>query len=104
MSLLANFDRSDAVAYGRELHRFATELYPICRSITGEGIRRTLSIIGEQIPLETFDVPSGTPVFDWNIPREWNIRDAYIADLKGRRIVDFQQSNLHVVNYSVPVR
>ena len=89
---------------GRELHRFAAELYPICRSITGNGIRRTLEMIGERIPLQISEVPTGTEVFDWTVPKEWNIRDAYIKDSAGRRVVDFQQNNLHVVNYSTPIQ
>ena len=88
---------------GEQLHRFAAELYPICRSITGNGLRATLDRIGERIPLQIAEVPSGTEVFDWKIPREWNIRDAYIRDKAGKRVVDFQQCNLHVVNYSSPV-
>ena len=81
---------------------FAAELYPICRSITGEGIRQTLRGIQQRIPLQIFEVPSGTAVFDWTVPKEWNIRDAYIKDSSGRRVVDFQKCNLHVLNYSVP--
>jgi aminopeptidase-like protein len=88
---------------GDDLHGFATELFPICRSITGNGIRRTLARINEIIPLKVSEVPTGTAVFDWSIPKEWNIRDAYIKDESGRRVVDFQQNNLHVLNYSVPV-
>ncbi len=88
---------------GQDLHRFAAELYPICRSITGDGIRETLAIIGERISLRTVEVPSGTAVFDWEVPKEWNIRDAYIANLDGERVVDFSRSNLHVVNYSAPL-
>jgi aminopeptidase-like protein len=79
-------------------------LYPICRSITGDGVRETLRVIGERIPLEVHEVTSGSKVLDWTVPPEWNIRDAYIADSSGGRIVDFHQHNLHVVNYSVPVR
>lgn len=88
---------------GEEMHRLITELFPICRSITGEGFRATLRRLGELIPLTLTEVPSGTQVFDWTVPLEWNIRDAWIADSSGRRVVDFRQSNLHVVNYSTPV-
>ncbi|MCC7059284.1 MAG: DUF4910 domain-containing protein, partial [Burkholderiaceae bacterium] len=80
------------------------EMYPICRSITGNGVRRTLDLVGQRIPLARTEVASGTPVFDWEIPPEWNIRDAWIADANGRRVVDFREHNLHVVNYSTPVR
>lgn len=90
-------------AAGEEMHRFIAEAYPICRSITGDGVRRTLGMIQERIPLEIHEVPSGTPVFDWTVPREWNIRDAWVKGPDGRKVVDFQRSNLHVLNYSVPV-
>jgi aminopeptidase-like protein len=89
---------------GAELHQFARELFPICRSITGNGLRRTLAMIGKRIPLEISEVPTGTPVFDWTVPKEWNIRDAYIQGPDKKRVVDFQKSNLHVLNYSVPIR
>ena len=89
---------------GEELHALARELYPICRSITGDGIRRTLDIIGERIPIRKFDVPTGTRVFDWVVPKEWNIRDAYVKSADGTRIIDFRKSNLHILNYSTPVR
>lgn len=88
---------------GEQLHDFVTELYPICRSITGNGLRETLRRIGQRIPLQIHEVPSGTQAFDWTVPREWNIRDAFIRNSKGEKIVDFQRSNLHVVNYSVPI-
>src|ERR1041385_2608308 len=88
---------------GREMHALAAELFPICRSITGDGVRRTLALLQRQIPLAVHEVPSGTPVFDWTVPKEWNIRDAWIKDSKGRKVVDFERSNLHVLNYSVPV-
>ena len=88
---------------GQQMHDFASELYPICRSITGEGIRQTLRRIAERIPLQLCSVPSGTQVLDWTVPKEWNIVDAYIADEEGKRVVDFRQCNLHVVNYSSPV-
>jgi aminopeptidase-like protein len=103
MNLLKEFDHGDTGNLGDQLHRFAADLYPICRSITGDGIRRTLAMIQDRIPLETFEVPTGIQVFDWTVPKEWNIRDAYIADPNGKRVVDFQQCNLHVMNYSVPV-
>jgi aminopeptidase-like protein len=88
---------------GAELHALVERLYPICRSITGDGVRQTLDIIGEHIALERHEVPTGTPVLDWTIPQEWNIRDAYVASPDGSRVIDFQESNLHVVGYSVPV-
>ena len=89
---------------GAGLHAFAAELYPICRSITGDGLRETLRRIQARVPIEIVEVATGTQVFDWTVPHEWNIRDAYIKDATGKRIVDFQKCNLHVVNYSVPVR
>ena len=88
---------------GEDMLRFITEAYPICRSITGDGVRRTLGMLRERIPLEIHEVPMGTPVFDWTVPKEWNIRDAWIVDPSGRKVVDFQACNLHVLNYSVPV-
>ncbi|MET8851131.1 DUF4910 domain-containing protein [Amycolatopsis sp. NPDC004625] len=89
---------------GAELHALVERLYPICRSITGDGVRQTLDIIGEHISLERHEVPTGTAVLDWTIPQEWNIRDAYVATPSGERVIDFRESNLHVVGYSVPVR
>ncbi len=80
-----------------------TELYPVCRSITGNGVRDTLTRIAADIPLQITEVPSGTAVFDWEVPREWNVRDAWIADEKGRRIVDLRDHTLHLMSYSVPV-
>ncbi|MFI7691585.1 DUF4910 domain-containing protein [Nonomuraea sp. NPDC049655] len=88
---------------GPEMHDLIRRLYPLCRSITGDGLRRTLEIIGGSIPLEITEVPTGTQVLDWTIPREWNIRDAYVKDAAGNRVVDFRRSNLHVVGYSAPV-
>lgn len=79
-------------------------MFPICRSITGDGVRRTLDLIESEVKLDRTEVATSTPVFDWEIPREWNIRDAWIADEDGRRVVDFRAHNLHVVNYSMPVR
>jgi len=89
---------------GTEMYALVSELYPICRNITGRGVRETLRIIQNRIPLTIHEIPSGTPVFDWNVPREWNIRDAYVKNSLGERVIDFQKSNLHVVSYSVPVK
>jgi len=89
---------------GEAMHQLITELYPICRSITGNGVRETLDILGRYIHLAVHEVPSGLRVFDWTVPAEWNIRDAYIKDRHGHRVVDFRKSNLHVVGYSVPIR
>lgn len=80
------------------------EMFPICRSITGDGVRRTLDIVERIVPLERHEVATGTAVFDWDVPREWNIRDAWIADSEGRRVVDFRAHTLHVLGYSTPVR
>jgi aminopeptidase-like protein len=88
---------------GESMHAFMRELFPVCRSITGEGVRETLAAVGRRIPLDLHEVPSGTRVLDWTVPDEWNIEDAYIAK-DGRRVVDFRESNLHVVNYSEPLR
>ncbi|MCU1240411.1 MAG: hypothetical protein JWO71_1137 [Candidatus Acidoferrum typicum] len=89
---------------GGELHRLIADLYPICRSITGEGLRETLRVLGQYVPLDLREVPTGTQVFDWTVPKEWNIRDAYVKNSRGERVIDFRSSNLHVVNYSAPVR
>lgn len=86
------------------MHSLIAELFPICRSITGDGVRETLRRVGGIVPLEIHEVPTGTQVFDWTIPKEWNINDAYIKDSKGDRVVDFRRSNLHVISYSLPVR
>jgi aminopeptidase-like protein len=89
---------------GDELFAFAARIYPFCRSITGNGVRQTLHEVAAHIALDIHEVPTGTPVFDWTIPREWNIRDAYIKNARGEKVVDFKQSNLHVMGYSVPVQ
>ena len=89
---------------GELMHKFATELFPICRSITGEGTRDTLRRIGQHLSnLEIFEVPSGTEVFDWTVPDEWNIRSAHLIDPNGRVVIDFADHNLHVVGYSTPI-
>jgi aminopeptidase-like protein len=89
---------------GRAMHAFIADVFPLCRSITGDGLRSTLRRIGEIVPLEMTEVPSGTRAFDWTVPREWNVRDAWVADGRGQRVIDFRRSNLHVMSYSVPVR
>lgn len=89
---------------GSDLHAFVRELYPICRSLTGAGLRQTLRLIARELPaLHIHEVPTGTRIFDWEVPKEWNIRDAYIKNASGERVVDFRRSNLHVVGYSTPV-
>ena len=85
-----------------EMYSLMERLFPICRSITGDGVRETLNILKEYIPIDIKEVPSGTKVFDWEIPDEWNIKDAYVKDEDGNRVIDFKSSNLHVVSYSVP--
>lgn len=95
---------SSADSLGAAMHGFARELYPICRSITGAGTRATLDAISRFVPLERFEVPTGTKVFDWEVPREWNIRDAWIKNAAGEKVVDFQRHSLHVMSYSTPVR
>lgn len=81
-----------------------SRLYPICRSLTGNGVRQTLKILQEYVPLTVREVPSHTPVFDWTVPKEWNIKSAYVKNSKGERVIDFEQCNLHVLGYSVPVK
>jgi aminopeptidase-like protein len=89
---------------GDRIFAFAAQIFPICRSITGDGVRQTLREIGAYLPLEMHEVPTGTQVFDWTIPREWSIRDAYIKTAAGEKVIDFATSNLHVMSYSTPVR
>jgi|SRR5690242_3176023 len=94
----------DSPELGSRLHAFVAELFPICSSITGNGLREILRRIGQRIPLQIHEVPTGTQVFDWTVPREWNIRDAYVRNSRGEKVIDFKNSNLHVVNYSIPVK
>jgi aminopeptidase-like protein len=96
-------ERLSAPNIGEDIFALAAKIYPICRSITGNGVRQTLREIGEYVELEVHEVPTGTAVFDWTTPREWNIRDAFIKDGRGNKIVDFARSNLHVMSYSTPV-
>ncbi|MUG98024.1 DUF4910 domain-containing protein [Scytonema sp. UIC 10036] len=86
-----------------QMYKLISDLYPICRSITGDGLRKTLEIIHKYIPLVMHNIPTGTQVFDWTVPKEWNIKDAYIKNSQGEKIIDFDRSNLHVVNYSVNI-
>jgi aminopeptidase-like protein len=91
-------------AVGRDAYELMRRLFPLCRSLTGDGVRATFDVLEEQIPITRTEIPSGTKVFDWIAPDEWNIRDAYIAASDGTRVVDFRSSSLHVVSYSEPVR
>ena len=86
-------------------YKLLKELFPINRSITGEGVRQTLKIIKREIPqLKLFKIESGTRCFDWTIPQEWNVNEAYILDPKGKKILDFKKNNLHLMGYSIPVK
>ncbi len=98
--------RSDAecAAHLEDAWALMQELYPLCRSITGDGVRATLAAVGRHIPLEVTEVPSGTQVFDWQVPREWNIRAAWIKDSSGRTVLDLADHTLHVMSYSAPVK
>ncbi len=89
---------------GESMFALMRRLFPICRSLTGNGVRETLRIIRELIPLEIHEIPSGTQVFDWTIPEEWNIRDAWVKNERGEKVIDFQKCNLHLLNYSEPFK
>ncbi|MEZ4592541.1 MAG: DUF4910 domain-containing protein [Chloroflexota bacterium] len=88
---------------GSQMITLMQRLYPICRSITGDGLRQTLQIIQEYVPLTLHEVPTGTQAFDWTVPKEWNVRDAYVKNERGEKVIDFQKHNLHLVNYSTPI-
>ena len=83
---------------------FVERAYPICRSITGDGVRKTLALLAERIPLEVHEIPSGTKILDWTVPKEWNVEGASIRAPGGEVVADFARHNLHLVSYSVPVR
>jgi aminopeptidase-like protein len=100
----AKVSKPQTEAQGQRLYEFAARLYPICRSITGAGVRETLQLIRARIPLAIHEVPSGTRLFDWQVPPEWNIEDASVSDADGRRVIDFRKHNLHLVSYSEPIR
>lgn len=98
--ILENWDASKE---GETVYSIIRELFPICRSITGDGFRESLTLLQKQANMTLHEVPSGTKVHDWVIPNEWQIRDAYIKDGRGERVLDFARSNLHIVSYSIPV-
>ena len=97
-------DAASVPVEGEYLHRLAFALWPICRSITGEGVRQSLRILQRELPdLDIIEVPSGTPVLDWTVPDEWNISGAYLEGPDGLRVLDFEDSNVHVMSYSTPI-
>ena len=100
MNLNSALNRSDS---GQWMYALATRLFPFHRSITGPGVRQTLETLGQEIPVRTHEVPTGTEVFDWEVPKEWRIREASIADEQSERIVDASRCNLHIAGYSDPV-
>lgn len=94
---------TDFKPIGDQMYALVQTLFPICRSITGDGVRETLTHVQKLLPITVHEVPTGTQVFDWTVPKEWNIKDAYVANSQGERVIDFKKSNLHVLNYSTPV-
>jgi aminopeptidase-like protein len=89
---------------GVRMYGLVERLYPICRSITGDGVRQTLDILGERLPLQRHEVPTGQHVLDWTVPMEWNVRGGWVRDARGKKLIDFERSNLHVMGYSAPIR
>lgn len=99
-----NNNSNNSNAVGAYCYEIAKKLFPICRSITGNGFRQSLAILKEELPeINVFEVPSGTEVFDWTVPKEWNCTEAYIEDEDHHRIIDFKDNNLHVLGYSAPL-
>lgn len=94
--------KADFDSLGKEMYSLAERMFPICRSISGDGLRKSLRMLGDSVPMRIHEVPTGTKVFDWEIPREWSINDAYVQNSVGERVIDFQETNLHVVGYSIP--
>ena len=94
----------EPTSVGRDAYELMERLFPLCRSLTGDGVRATFDVLEERIPITRVEIPSGTQLFDWVVPDEWNVRDAYIVGPGGTRVVDYQQSSLHVVSYSEPIR
>jgi aminopeptidase-like protein len=103
MKLKNNDMKLDMLKRENKIYELCEKLFPICRSITGQGVRDTLNILKEHIPLNMYEVATGTKAFDWEVPKEWNIKDAYVLDPKGGKIIDFKKSNLHVLGYSLPI-
>src|SRR5262249_23976731 len=93
----------DGNVVGAEMLAIMRELFPIPRSLTGDGVRRTLAVLQRELPLEVVETPSGTEIFDWVVPREWNLGEAWIEDATGKRVLDLAESPLHVLGYSSPV-
>lgn len=100
---VVGLNKSIDIETGAEMHALIRRLYPICRSITGNGVRDTLQTLREKVALQMHEVPTGTKVFDWSVPKEWNIQDAYVKNSRGEKVINFKESNLHLLNYSIPV-
>jgi aminopeptidase-like protein len=96
-------ETSEIEKIASEMYQLISDLYPICRSITGDGVRESLLVLQQHISIKMHEVPTGTQVFDWTVPKEWNVRDAYVKNFRGEKIIDFQASNLHLLNYSHPI-
>jgi len=96
-------NRLDLNQLGTAMYDLAAELYPICRSITGDGFRKSLEILHRVVPYEVHEVPTGTRVLDWTVPKEWNIREAWVKGPDGNKVIDFARHSLHILNYSIPV-